>query len=197
MNIYNYINQNRDLLGKVLVIKDNKIIQVVNNYKKAFKIAKNRNDLQIFKIPKNIYNTRILPLRIKSFKKHPWIPLYPIKFFIDDDFVIENALIDSGADISTINYNFGLEIGLTKEKHDYIFQVEGIGGTMDYILKNIQIEIDGNRLQIPVAWLQNKELADVIIGREIVFDMFDIEFKQKDEKIIFTKRHWAKLKKFY
>jgi len=129
-----------------------------------------------------------LPLRIKSFKKHPWIPLYPIKIFSQNDFIVENCLIDIGADISAINYSFGTEIGLQREEHDYIFQVEGIGGAMDYVLKNIKIEIDGASLQIPVAWLQGKEGSDVIIGREVIFVMFDIEFKQKEEKIIFTKR---------
>jgi len=188
INIFEYIQKDKDLLGKIVIVKNNKIFRVVNTYKEAFKIAKNRQEFQIFKIPNNIYETRILPLRIKSFKKHPWLPLYPIKFFIDDNFVIENALIDSGADISAINYSFGVEIGLKKEKHDYIFQVEGIGGTMDYILKSIQIEIDNYLLQIPVAWLQDKDSADIIIGREVVFDLFDIEFKQKDERIIFAKR---------
>jgi hypothetical protein len=32
------------------------------------------------------------------------------------------------------------------------------------------------------------EFDEMIIGREIVFDMFDIEFKQAVEEIIFKKR---------
>ena len=50
------------------------------------------------------------------------------------------------------------------------------------------IEINGTKLTIPVAWLQNQNSTDVIIGREIIFDKFDIEFKQKDELIIFKIR---------
>ena len=39
-----------------------------------------------------------------------------------------------------------------------------------------------------IAQLQDPELEDIIIGREIVFDLFDIEFKQADEEIVFRKR---------
>jgi hypothetical protein len=43
-------------------------------------------------------------------------------------------------------------------------------------------------LNIPVAWLLDDDFEEMIIGREIVFDMFDIEFKQAVEEIIFKKR---------
>lgn len=43
-------------------------------------------------------------------------------------------------------------------------------------------------MNIPVAWLLEDDVEEMIIGREIVFDMFDIEFKQADEEIIFRKR---------
>lgn len=32
------------------------------------------------------------------------------------------------------------------------------------------------------------DVEEMIIGREIVFDMFDVEFKQRDEEIIFRRR---------
>lgn len=32
------------------------------------------------------------------------------------------------------------------------------------------------------------QVSDIIIGREVIFDAFDIEFKQADETIIFKKR---------
>jgi hypothetical protein len=42
-------------------------------------------------------------------------------------------------------------------------------------------------LKIPVAWLQDKNNSDVIIGIEVIFDEFDIEFRQRNENIIFHK----------
>jgi hypothetical protein len=185
VNIIKLIEKDQTLLGKVIVLKKDEIIHVLDTYKEAFDIAKNKDYLQIFKVPPNITATRILPLRIKNFKKHPWVPLYPVKFFKKESSIIENCLIDSGADISAINYKFGIELGLIKEEHDYFFQVEGLGGVMDYLLKSIKIEIDNKLIQIPVAWLQDEDSTDVIIGREVVFDIFDIEFKQKTEEVIF------------
>ena len=39
------------------------------------------------------------------------------------------------------------------------------------------------------AWLQDDTIIDeMIIGREIVFDLFDVECKQADETIVFTRR---------
>ncbi|RLA07409.1 MAG: hypothetical protein DRQ51_06210 [Gammaproteobacteria bacterium] len=187
MNIIKIIEKDKSLLGKVLIFNKDKLIKVVDSYNEAFAIANNKKNLHIFKAPKNILATRILPLRVKSFKKHPWTPLYPIAFFNSDNIITENCLVDSGADISAINYQFGLGIGLTCEPHDYIFQIEGMGGLCDYILKNIKIKIDDTALQIPVAWLQDKSSSDMIIGREVVFDEFNIEFKQKSETIIFNK----------
>jgi len=48
--------------------------------------------------------------------------------------------------------------------------------------------IDEHEIQTPVAWLQDSEINEIIVGREVVFDEFDIEFKQAEEKIIFKKR---------
>jgi hypothetical protein len=176
-------------LQKVLILKGDQIFNICSTYKEAIELAKNQEELSIYKVPKNLNAVRILPLRIKNFKKHPWVPLYPVKFFINEnDFISENALIDSGADISAINLEMGLALGFQKETHDYKFQVEGIGGVVDYILKEVQISIDETVLKIPVAWLQDKNNNDVIIGREVIFDEFDIEFRQRDENIIFHKK---------
>ena len=38
------------------------------------------------------------------------------------------------------------------------------------------------------SWLQDDTIDEMIIGREIVFDLFDVEFKQADETIVFTRR---------
>ena len=55
-------------------------------------------------------------------------------------------------------------------------------------VKEVEIEINKIKLKIPVAWVQNKENNDIIIGREIVFDVFDILFKQAEEQIKFILR---------
>ena len=48
--------------------------------------------------------------------------------------------------------------------------------------------IDDHYFNAPVAWLQNNTTDVMLLGREVVFDKFDIHFKQADEQIIFTWR---------
>ena len=132
---------------------------------------------------------RIGPIRIKSVTRHEWTPKYPIILKRNGIQLEERMLIDSGADISVITKQTGIDLGLTVHAEDYQQAAEGVGGgTIVYLTKVIEIKIDNHSLNIPVAWLLEDDVEEMIIGREIVFDMFDIEFKQADEEIIFRKR---------
>ena len=71
---------------------------------------------------------------------------------------------------------------------EIVIKGEGVGESVDYILRNIEIEIDGQKFNVPVDWVQKNDFEETILGREIVFDLFDIEFKQSDEIIIFKLR---------
>ena len=64
----------------------------------------------------------------------------------------------------------------------------GVGGSVQYVLLQVEMQIDDYTFSAPVAWLQNEDCQEVLLGREIVFDLFDIEFKQAEEKIIFKYR---------
>ena len=49
--------------------------------------------------------------------------------------------------------------------------------------------IDEQSFIAPVAWLQSNTGGEqLFLGREVVFDKFNIEFRQADEQIIFTWR---------
>jgi hypothetical protein len=52
----------------------------------------------------------------------------------------------------------------------------------------VEIELDGHIFTAPVAWAQTDFCEEILLGREVVFDLFDIEFKQADETIIFKRR---------
>ena len=74
---------------------------------------------------------------------------------------------------------------------------ETIGG-IEYVLRDVEMTIDGHSFIAPVAWLQTKTggeqllLEQLLLGREVVFDKFNIEFRQADEQIIFTCREELK-----
>jgi hypothetical protein len=98
-------------------------------------------------------------------------------------------LVDSGADFSLISKELGSKLGYVKSPGETLSQAEGVGGSVNYLLRDVEIEIDSHLIVAPVAWLQAAEYEEVILGREVVFDCFDIEFKQAEETIVFKFRN--------
>lgn len=183
------IYSNPRLLGKVIAIDGDEIVFVADNYLQAIEQLKDQ-PYSLFKVPRNFYSIRILSFKIKSLKKHPWFPTYPVKFHFEDGSVrSEEMLVDSGADISLINFEFGMLLGFEKSPHEVILEAEGVGGTVPYLLRKSTIEINGFQFENIFAWLQDENVDEMILGREIVFDYFDIEFRQAEETIIFKQRN--------
>jgi hypothetical protein len=131
---------------------------------------------------------RILPIRIRSLKNNKWQPDYPIELSTSKITEKLTVLVDSGADISVIPKWTGEDLGLKIDENDYIEKAEGVNGTVDYVIKNLTFNIDGHIFKAPVGWVQTEEVEDILLGREVVFDLFDVEFKQAEETIIFKKR---------
>lgn len=59
---------------------------------------------------------------------------------------------------------------------------------IEYLLREVEIELDGHIFMAPAAWAQTDVCQEIVLGREVVFDLFDIEFKQAEEMIIFKRR---------
>lgn len=98
--------------------------------------------------------------------------------------------VDSGADLSCITKQTGELLGLQLADGEILNEVDGVGGgLLKYALRKLTFIIDEHEIQTPVAWLQDSGFNELIVGREVVFDEFDIEFKQAEEKIIFKKRN--------
>jgi uncharacterized metal-binding protein len=62
INLANEVRKNPEILQKVLIIKGEQIVKICSTYKEAIQLAKNQEDLSIYKVPKNIDAIRILPL---------------------------------------------------------------------------------------------------------------------------------------
>jgi hypothetical protein len=84
--------------------------------------------------------------------------------------------------------NLGMILGYELAVAERLSQAEGIGGYVEYALREIEIQLDAHTFTAPVAWMQTDAYQDILLGREVVFDLFDVEFKQAEEKIIFKKR---------
>lgn len=79
-------------------------------------------------------------------------------------------------------------MGCSRTAGESISKAEGVGGSIEYLLRDMEIELDGHTFTAPVAWAQTDFCQEVLLGREVVFDLFDIEFKQAEETIIFKWR---------
>lgn len=98
-------------------------------------------------------------------------------------------LVDSGAEISLILFRMGQDLGYQLADAELILIAETIGGKVEYVLRNVKITINEYSFLAPLAWLQTKtEIEQLLLGREVVFDKFDIEFRQAEEEITFRWR---------
>ena len=63
-----------------------------------------------------------------------------------------------------------------------------MSGASDYVLRRVKLSIDNYTLTVPIAWIQTDDAVECLLEREVVFDKFDLEFKQRDRQIIFKYR---------
>ncbi len=134
---------------------------------------------------------RLVPVRIRSLKNNKWQPDYPVELSSSKATEMLTMLVDSGADITVIPKWTGEDLGLSIAEDEYIETAEGVNGTVDYVVRNLTFNLDGHIFKAPVGWILTEEVEDILLGREVVFDLFDVEFKQKDELILFKKRNDA------
>lgn len=190
LNISKWIIKNRTLLSKYkckYVAITDRIIASGDHLATVSKIAEERSkDYVLYYVSKNINKVKIYPIHVKTISVHEWQPLYKIELVsMGNEVFREEALIDSGADISCFPYQVGLDLGFQKYPQEIPLKACGIGGEIDYFQRQGKITIDDHQLDIPVAWIQDEGEMELIIGRAVVFDYFDITFKQSEEKIEF------------
>ncbi|MEW5759129.1 MAG: hypothetical protein AB1755_06690 [Candidatus Omnitrophota bacterium] len=100
--------------------------------------------------------------------------------------VTSNMIVDSGADISIIPKSEGDLLGFRIEEGEEVKDISGIGGQIPILYRTVDMFIGAENMKIKVAWALVDDLPP-ILGREDIFDNFNIEFRQKDKKIIFHK----------
>ncbi len=193
-SIHNWVNNNRDLLipyQGMWIAHDSE--SVLASGKTGFQLMETikQNAIQNHTIV-YVHPTwfsepvRFLPIRFRALKKHEWAPNYEVT--VGDQKV--EMLVDSGADMCLIPQWLGIVLGLTLSKGEPTNEAFGIGGSIKYVTRNLRYIIDDVLVEhVPTAWMQNEEIEDSILGREVIFDRFDIEFKQADEQIIFKERY--------
>jgi len=191
----NWINNNRELLykyrGKWVAYNEGGLIANDSTLSGLRALADMLADRYIvyYVHPENFGRITFRPIHFRSVFFHEWTPLRLIQLgFIDQSIEIP-MLIDSGADGSLISHDTGIILGLSMAEGELIHKAKGIGGgEITYVWRNIQISIEGNTITAPVAWVLDGQNQENIIGRQVVFDAWDIEFRQAEEQIIFRFR---------
>lgn len=113
-----------------------------------------------------------------------WIPTSFVRIFSQNKSYLCEMLVDSGADVSLIPRNLGEFLNLNISK-DGIREIRGIGeAAVPYIIKRVELQIGKKKFlsRIGIALIEE---VPFILGRLDVFDVFNVEFKQKKQEIIF------------
>jgi hypothetical protein len=130
---------------------------------------------------------KFYPVRFRTVKASDWQPKYLVTLIYQAARQLK-ILVDSGADFCLMPKQLGIDLGYEVGVEEVMSKAEGIGGEVDYVLRKVNISIDSHTLTVPIAWLQTDDAVECLLGREVIFDKFDIEFKQRDRQIIFKYR---------
>ncbi len=112
-------------------------------------------------------------------------PVATINLINNDKEVFESAYVDSGADVTLIPKSVGDALYFKIENNDIITEIKGIGEMgVPIVIKKIKIKIGEKIFNARIAWAQIEEVP-LLLGREDVFNIFDICFK-RNKKTVFV-----------
>ncbi len=134
---------------------------------------------------------RLVPIHFRPLHVEVWEPNAIVTIKVKEHEIELEMLVDSGADISTLTYQAGVNVGLERYENEVVDLAAGVNGTVEYVLRKVEMTIEGFSFNAPIGWLLNPNCDDLLLGRgrEVVFDQFDIEFKQMDKQIVFKRRN--------
>jgi len=93
-------------------------------------------------------------------------------------------LIDSGADATVVTWQVGQYLGWAVAPSENPYPLGGISGSLPCYRRRVDMDIGGIRFPGTVMWALSDDLPN-LLGREDVFDHFDIEFRQRERRIRF------------
>lgn len=190
-----WLNRNRHKLlysykNQYIAYNANGLIAHSENLEEVLAEANaSQEDYLIYLVPRKTASIQILPIHFRSVVRHDWLPNYSVILKHQEYKINATMLVDSGAEVSLITYKVGRDLGYALADAESTLLAETIGGTVEYVLRNVEMTINNRTFIAPIAWLQQDTGGEqLLLGREIVFDRFNVEFRQAEEKIIFTWR---------
>jgi hypothetical protein len=115
-----------------------------------------------------------------------WVPTATVEIKYRKLSLSCEMLVDTGAYLSMVPYQIGIELGLTISE-DEILEAGGVGGvSIPHMVKEVELQIGENSIHTRIGWALTDEVP-LLLGRLDVFNEFDIEFSQSRRKTIFRK----------
>ena len=190
-----WLNRNRlDLLdlyrNQYVAYNAERLIAHSENLREILDLAQASGELYaIYLVPRSTASIQILSIRFRTVSRHNWQPNYHVKMKHRNVEISTTMLVDSGAELSLISFKLGQDLGFALADAESSLLAETVGGRVEYVIRNVEMTIDGHGFIAPVAWLQtNTGGEQLLLGREVVFDRFNIEFRQAEEQVLFTWR---------
>ena len=106
-------------------------------------------------------------------------PKAAVRFYGPAETLLVDCIIDSGADTTVLTWQIGQYLGWTISQSETPVQLGGISGLLPCYLRRIDTEVGTSRFSTNVMWAESDDLPN-LLGREDVFDAFNIEFRQSD-----------------
>lgn len=95
-------------------------------------------------------------------------------------------LIDSGADVSLVKLKLGELLGFKLKEGEEIKQLSGIGtSAIPYVPRTVKMKIGEKEFGARIAWSLIEDVP-LVLGRLDIFDKFDVLFKEREGKVVFT-----------
>ena len=114
-------------------------------------------------------------------------PLLPVKLLADDGrFVLIDALIDTGADISLFPQHLAEQLGMALAIQPDGIVSAAVGGECDYRLREVTLEL--RRLPEVIRWkasvgFLDRTMSYAILGTRGFFEFFDLSYSARNRSV--------------
>ena len=114
-----------------------------------------------------------------------YFPMIPVIISVDNkEFPLE-ALIDAGSTASIFKPEVAEALSIDLERCRRIV-LRGIGGTITAYVQRVVLKIGGKDIDTEVTFSKEMDVKINILGREGVFDNFEVCYNDKDKKVKLT-----------
>lgn len=116
-------------------------------------------------------------------RRDQYYPIIPVTLRHGDREIRIEALVDSGASISTFQGDLAQVLGLTLEAGEKIY-LQGIGGRVLGYMHEVQLQVGMVQMRCKIVF-SNELISSVnLLGRADFFEHFLISFDERNRKLL-------------